>query len=155
MPWEALSGHEYCDGTEECSAAKVRSTNYCQSRTDSIGFDPSFKYQELTLGLHAQIQLNMQQCYNDGTTNTCEWDDKGCHTVWGQQQMVRSKGYTQQHCGKREIHCTKSWAMDTPTTTINVACGAFCNDTHYCRNEDGSLCDLGKAILLNRMLLDN
>ncbi|OJD16326.1 hypothetical protein AJ78_03495 [Emergomyces pasteurianus Ep9510] len=152
-PWIKSSGNIYCTGTQLCSAAQLNGTQVCQTRSQTVSASMGLKIDAavskgvvpgLSFGVEFSSTIENSECYSASSTTTCTWNDKGCHTVWTQQQMVLTKGYERKRCNwgnGDETECMRSWEQNTPTTYTDYGCGSKCEDTNYCQNTDGKPCN--------------
>ncbi|EER43097.1 conserved hypothetical protein [Histoplasma capsulatum H143] len=135
-----------------CSAAQLNGTQVCQTRSQTVSASMGLKIDAavskgivpgLFFGVEFSSSIEDSECYSASSTTTCTWNDKACHTVWTQQQMVLTKGYERKRCnwGNGDVtECMRSWEQNTPTTYTDYGCGSKCEDTNYCGNTNGQPC---------------
>lgn len=89
-PWTKSTGDIYCSGsgTSICSSQIVNGSQECYSHTESVSATIGLAAMGLSASLGVTFSDDAQQCYTGSVATTCTWDDKECHTVWTQQQMV-------------------------------------------------------------------
>ncbi|KAF4471381.1 hypothetical protein FALBO_1702 [Fusarium albosuccineum] len=143
LPWEKSSGDVYCTDTERCVAEEVNSNQHCQERSESISADVGASIEGFTFGLGVTATSSESRCVTAQGSTACQWNDRECHTVWTQQQIIRQKGYRRHRCNwgnGDETECMADWEQITPTDHINYGCGSKCEDTNVCGNTDGTPC---------------
>ncbi|KAL8824707.1 MAG: hypothetical protein Q9170_008070, partial [Blastenia crenularia] len=120
IPWQKSSGDVYCSGTATCQVSELNGTQFCQTRSESISVNVGVDIEGFSAGVTATYGLDNQQCYSASDTTACTWSDAQCHTIWTQQQMVKSLGYIHKRCNwgnGDETECMTNWEINTPTTS--------------------------------------
>jgi hypothetical protein len=106
QPWSRLTGDINCTDTSTCSKAladaAMKCTTFTWSVTETVSAKFEFELKAFTLGLGAEISSTQgqskQTCNTHTTTDTCSWDDDGCHSVWGSQLVTYVHGYKRRTC---------------------------------------------------------
>lgn len=147
QPWYRLSGNFNCGNSTQCTSGKLQQSQYCETRSKGIDLGLSIAVEGVKItgtGVVA-LRLDKQRCTMNQVNDGCMWNDKLCHTVWIQQEMLKTTGYIIRQCDthttKKVVpRCMTNYRIDTPTPRVSTSCDFQCSDTNNCGHIDGTPC---------------
>ncbi|PVH95314.1 hypothetical protein DM02DRAFT_617970 [Periconia macrospinosa] len=131
-----------CASTSECETGLNDGVQSCNewSIAISVGAEVGIIKDILSVSTEITTTYGESTCEMMGTTATCKWDDKKCHSVWASQEVTVNKGYIRRRCNflnDREGDKTvwsKNWEVQMKASNsdaIHLGCGASCSATKY------------------------
>ncbi|KAH6887134.1 hypothetical protein B0T10DRAFT_607888 [Thelonectria olida] len=162
--WQNSGAAIDCASTSSCNSniaqLKQSCTSYTHSSSNGVDYkilDASLDYAipntaaKVTFGSSINYQhtdldgKSTMICTTDSTTNTCNWEDQGCHQVWFADRTKRIWGHMDRVCvgttkvevqqqtlnaNGRYVRGQAEFSIAIPINHI-VGCNAVCSDLTY------------------------
>ncbi|KAH7150304.1 hypothetical protein B0J13DRAFT_499263 [Dactylonectria estremocensis] len=162
--WQNSGAAIDCKSTSSCNSNVAQLRQSCTSYTHSSSNGVDYKIIDATLDLAIPnsenkvslgSSINYQHtdvdgkstmiCTTDSTTNTCQWEDEGCHQVWFADRTKRIWGHMDRVCvgttsvevqqqtknaNGRYVRGQAEFSIAIPVNHI-VGCNALCSDLTY------------------------
>ncbi|KAH0562814.1 hypothetical protein GP486_002552 [Trichoglossum hirsutum] len=125
-----------CATTQTCASGTVHGRQTCTTWTlgGDIKAEVNIVKDFLTVGGAINGNGGGVKCSTADSTNTCTWNDKGCHAVWTSNVNLVNHGYVRRRCHDKGADYT-AWSFDfdvkVPEDQTRIGCAASCSMTTY------------------------